>query len=72
MEIVTNTGIEISAYAAPEPYEEFEEAVDQQINGPQGVLRGRLDDPEFLRSLADLIEAAAADERAGAFHLEVD
>jgi|14BtaG_2_1085337.scaffolds.fasta_scaffold124714_2 hypothetical protein len=73
MEIVTGCGIEVSAYATPAPYQEFEDdAVAREINGPEGCLRGSLDDPDFLRQLADLIEKAQDDERAQALHLDVD
>jgi hypothetical protein len=72
LEIISDCAVDIAVYAAPEPYEDFEDEADAiDLNGYPLSRMGSLSDPAFLRRLADFIERCEKDDRVGALHLDL-
>lgn len=72
--VESNAGIGVAVFAVPDVYEEFEdEAVEDEVNIEfPGPGERALDNPAFLRWLADRLEAWDADPRVGAIHIDID
>lgn len=68
--IVVSSGIDVLIYAAPEPYEEFEDPIRELYESE--MLTGSLDDTDFLRQMADMIEKYRRDPAVGAIHLDIN